>query len=50
MVGHTGIWEAAIRAVETVDRCVGARGNSGIGEWLYGFSYRRSWQCRLYGQ
>ena len=23
MVGHTGIWEAAIKAVETVDRCVG---------------------------
>ena len=22
MVGHTGIWEAAIRAVETVDHCV----------------------------
>ncbi len=22
MVGHTGIWEAAIKAVETVDRCV----------------------------
>lgn len=22
MVGHTGIWEAAIRAVETVDQCV----------------------------
>jgi len=23
MVGHTGIWEAAIKAVETVDKCVG---------------------------
>ena len=23
MVGHTGIWDAAIRAVETVDTCVG---------------------------
>jgi 2,3-bisphosphoglycerate-independent phosphoglycerate mutase len=22
MVGHTGIWEAAIKAVETVDKCV----------------------------
>ena len=22
MVGHTGIWEAAIKAIETVDRCV----------------------------
>jgi 2,3-bisphosphoglycerate-independent phosphoglycerate mutase len=22
MVGHTGVWEAAIRAVETVDKCV----------------------------
>jgi 2,3-bisphosphoglycerate-independent phosphoglycerate mutase len=23
MVGHTGVWEAAIKAVETVDECVG---------------------------
>lgn len=23
MVGHTGVWEAAIKAVETVDHCVG---------------------------
>jgi len=23
MVGHTGVWEAAIKAVETVDQCVG---------------------------
>lgn len=23
MVGHTGVWQAVIRAVETVDRCVG---------------------------
>ena len=23
MVGHTGVWEAAIRAVETVDKCIG---------------------------
>ncbi len=23
MVGHTGVWEAAVRAVETVDECVG---------------------------
>ena len=22
MVGHTGVWEAAIKAVETVDECV----------------------------
>ena len=22
MVGHTGVWEAAIKAVETVDKCV----------------------------
>ena len=22
MVGHTGVWEAAIKAVETVDHCV----------------------------
>lgn len=24
MVGHTGVWEAAIKAAETVDQCVGA--------------------------
>jgi 2,3-bisphosphoglycerate-independent phosphoglycerate mutase len=23
MVGHTGVWEAAIKAAETVDKCVG---------------------------
>ncbi len=23
MVGHTGVWEAVIKAVETVDKCVG---------------------------
>jgi len=23
MVGHTGVWKAAIRAVETVDKCIG---------------------------
>mgnify|MGYP001064777049 FL=1 len=24
MVGHTGVWEAAIKAAETVDQCVSA--------------------------
>jgi 2,3-bisphosphoglycerate-independent phosphoglycerate mutase len=23
MVGHTGVWDATVRAVETVDRCIG---------------------------
>ena len=23
MVGHTGVWEATVRAVETIDRCLG---------------------------
>jgi 2,3-bisphosphoglycerate-independent phosphoglycerate mutase len=30
MVGHTGIWEAAIRAVETVDQCVGKIVTAGL--------------------
>ncbi len=30
MVGHTGIWEAAIKAVETVDRCVEKVVNAGL--------------------
>jgi 2,3-bisphosphoglycerate-independent phosphoglycerate mutase len=30
MVGHTGIWEAAIRAVETVDSCVGKIVTAGL--------------------
>jgi 2,3-bisphosphoglycerate-independent phosphoglycerate mutase len=30
MVGHTGIWEAAIEAVETVDRCVERVVNAGL--------------------
>ncbi|HEY5774171.1 MAG TPA: 2,3-bisphosphoglycerate-independent phosphoglycerate mutase [Chitinophagaceae bacterium] len=30
MVGHTGIWEAAIKAVETVDNCVGKIVTAGL--------------------
>lgn len=30
MVGHTGIWEAAIKAVETVDKCVGQIVTAGL--------------------
>lgn len=30
MVGHTGIWEAAIKAVETVDNCVGQIVTTGL--------------------
>ena len=30
MVGHTGIWEAAIKAVETVDKCVEKVVNAGL--------------------
>ncbi len=30
MVGHTGVWEAAIRAVETVDKCVEKVVNAGL--------------------
>ena len=30
MVGHTGVWEAAIRAVETVDKCVEKVVNTGL--------------------
>jgi len=30
MVGHTGVWEAAIKAVETVDNCVGKIVTAGL--------------------
>lgn len=30
MVGHTGVWEAAIKAVETVDTCVGKIVTAGL--------------------
>jgi len=30
MVGHTGIWDAAIKAVETVDKCVGQIVTTGL--------------------
>ena len=30
MVGHTGVWEAAIKAVETVDKCVGKVVTAGL--------------------
>jgi 2,3-bisphosphoglycerate-independent phosphoglycerate mutase len=30
MVGHTGIWQAAIEAVETVDKCVNRLVNAGL--------------------
>jgi 2,3-bisphosphoglycerate-independent phosphoglycerate mutase len=30
MVGHTGIWEAAIKAVETVDQCIEKVVNAGL--------------------
>jgi 2,3-bisphosphoglycerate-independent phosphoglycerate mutase len=30
MVGHTGVWEAAIKAVETVDECVGKIVTAGL--------------------
>ncbi|OQY95748.1 MAG: phosphoglycerate mutase (2,3-diphosphoglycerate-independent) [Sphingobacteriales bacterium UTBCD1] len=30
MVGHTGVWEAAIKAVETVDKCVGRIVTAGL--------------------
>src|SRR5690606_23537379 len=30
MVGHTGVWDAAIKAVETVDQCVGQVVTTGL--------------------
>lgn len=30
MVGHTGVWKAAIKAVETVDQCVGRVVTAGL--------------------
>ena len=50
MVGHTGVWQAAIKAVETVDKCVEKVVTAALGKWLYHFPYGRSWQCGLYDQ
>ena len=30
MVGHTGVWQAAVKAVETVDECVGKIGTAAL--------------------
>ncbi len=37
MVGHTGVWEAAIKAVETVDQMCQKSCNGRIRKWLYYF-------------
>ena len=39
MVGHTGVWPAVIKAVETVDKCVERVVTSRIEKWLYYFPY-----------
>ena len=49
MVGHTGVEDAAIKAIETVDACVGRtveaiKGNQGCPVYLC-----RSRQCRAVG-
>ena len=45
MVGHTGVMEAAIEAVETVDTCVG-RVVEAIRKVGKCHRNRRPWQCR----
>ncbi len=42
MVGHTGVFEAAVKACETVDQCVQAVVTTGSGTWLYFDHYCRS--------
>ena len=46
MVGHTGIMEAAIRAVETVDECVGKLVEKVLAKEGTRHHHRRSRQCR----
>ncbi len=48
MVGHTGVFEAVKKAVETVDACVQKSGYQSLRKRLYYFANCRSWKCRLY--
>ena len=50
MVGHTGDFQAAIKAVETVDRCVERVVTAALGKRLCCFSDCRSRKCRFYDQ
>ena len=50
MVGHTGVWDAVIKAVETVDSCVEKVVTAALaGDYLV-FPDGRPRQCRLHGQ
>jgi 2,3-bisphosphoglycerate-independent phosphoglycerate mutase len=50
MVGHTGVFSAAVKAAETVDACVKRVVTAALGTWLYCFLNSRSWQFRFYDQ
>ena len=46
MVGHTGVFDAAVKAVETIDNCIGQGGKSSQrSRWIIDPD-GRSWQCR----
>ena len=46
MVGHTGIFEAAVKAVEVVDGCVGRVVDEILQEGRRSAAHRRPRQCR----
>ncbi len=50
MVGHTGDFQAAVKAVETVDQCVETGCNRCPCQRLCSFHYSRPWKCRFYDQ
>ena len=43
MVGHTGDFKAAVKAIQTVDAGLGTYCKGYIRGWRTAFSYRRSW-------
>ncbi|MEI2760742.1 MAG: hypothetical protein V9E95_00685 [Methanothrix soehngenii] len=45
MVGHTGIFDAAVAAVEVVDGCVGAVVDKILEKGRRGTAHRRARQC-----
>lgn len=50
MVGHTGVFEAVVKAVETVDRCTKKSGRHRSRAWLFIYYYCRPWKFRVHAE
>ena len=46
MVGHTGVFSAAVKACETVDSCAQQVTEAALKKWLHHHHHCRSWKCR----